>query len=106
MTAQPGGFRDSMLAEGRHWWITANSDSHVHWREGGSDFWPGEYSKTYILAQKDHHSILESFRQGRIFVTTGGLISELWFNASVQNSATDIGGTLSVAQNSEVTVDI
>ena len=41
MTAQLGGFWDSMLAEGRHWWITANSDSHVHWREGGSDFWPG-----------------------------------------------------------------
>lgn len=106
MTAQLGGFWDSMLAEGRHWWITANSDSHVHWREGGSDFWPGEYSKTYILAQKDHHSILESFRQGRIFVTTGDLISELWLNASSQDATTDIGGTLNVAANTDVTVDI
>jgi hypothetical protein len=106
MTAQLGGFWDSMLAEGRHWWITANSDSHRHWRDGGSDFWPGEYSKTYILAQKDHHSILESFRQGRIFVTTGDLISQLWLNASNQNTTTDIGGTLRVNRNSDVTVDI
>ncbi|WP_353901506.1 hypothetical protein ABUL04_10295 [Micromonospora harpali] len=34
---------------GRRWWITAISDSHVHWTRGGSDFWPGEYSKTYVL---------------------------------------------------------
>lgn len=106
MTAQLGGFWDSMLAEGRHWWITANSDSHVHWREGGSDFWPGEYSKTYIKAQKDHHSILESFRQGRIFVTTGDLISELGFTASAADESTDIGGTLNVSRNSSMTVDI
>jgi hypothetical protein len=106
MTAQLGGFWDSMLAEGRHWWITANSDSHVHWREGGSDFWPGEYSKTYIKAQKDHHSILESFRQGRIFVTTGDLISELGFTASATDNSTDIGGTLSVSNNSSVSIDI
>lgn len=106
MTAQLGGFWDSMLAEGRHWWITANSDSHRHWREGGSDFWPGEYSKTYIKAQKDHHSILESFRQGRVFVTTGDLISELGFTASAADNSTDIGGTLSVSRNSSVSVDI
>jgi hypothetical protein len=106
MTAQLGGFWDSMLAEGRRWWITANSDSHVHWREGGSDFWPGEYSKTYIKAHKDHHSILESFRQGRIFVTTGDLISELGFTASAADESTDIGGTLNVSRNSSMTVDI
>mgnify|MGYP003313366317 CR=1 FL=1 len=57
------------------WWITANSDSHVHFSEGGSDFWPGEYSKTYVWAHKNHDSILESIRSGRIFVTTGDLIN-------------------------------
>ena len=44
MTAKLGGFWDSMLGEGRRWWITANSDSHKHYSEGGVDFWPGEYS--------------------------------------------------------------
>ncbi len=36
MTAVVGGFWDSMLGEGRDWWITANSDSHQHVSEGGS----------------------------------------------------------------------
>ena len=106
MTAQLGGFWDSMLAEGRRWWITANSDSHVHWREGGSDFWPGEYSKTYILANKDYHSILESFRQGRMFVTTGDLISELWVSVRSGASETDIGGALQIAAGDSVDVTV
>lgn len=106
MTAQLGGFWDSMLAEGRHWWITANSDSHVHWRDGGSDFWPGEYSKTYILADKNHHSILESFRQGRMFVTTGDLISELWVNVRSGVSETDIGGTLHISSGDSVALSV
>jgi hypothetical protein len=48
MTATLGGLWDSLLGEGRRWWITSTSDSHVNWRDGGSDFWPGEYSKTYV----------------------------------------------------------
>lgn len=53
MTACVGGLWDSLLGEGRRWWITAASDSHVHWTRGGSDFWPGEYSKTYVHARQD-----------------------------------------------------
>ena len=68
MTARLGGFWDSMLGEGRRWWVTANSDSHVNWREGGVDFWPGEYSKTYVFAEKNHDDILEGIRRGRVFV--------------------------------------
>ncbi|SCF22023.1 hypothetical protein GA0070558_1577 [Micromonospora haikouensis] len=48
-TARVGGLWDALLGEGRRWWITAISDSHVHWTRGGSDFWPGECSKTYVL---------------------------------------------------------
>lgn len=97
-TAITGGFWDSMLAEGRHWWITANSDSHIHYSEGGSDFWPGEYSKTYVWAEPNPDSIIEGIRRGRIFVTTGDLISELY--VSVRNpdtsSQANLGETLSV----------
>jgi hypothetical protein len=106
MTAQVGGFWDSMLSEGRRWWITANSDSHVHWSEGGVDFWPGEYSKTYILAERNHASILESLREGRVFVTTGDLVSELWVSASSGTHQTDIGGTLTLDSPQDVTVTI
>lgn len=108
MTARVGGFWDSMIGEGRDWWITANSDSHVHYSEGGSDFWPGEYSKTYVWAQKNHESIMDGIRNGRIFVTTGDLIHQLFVSAeSNQSGATaEIGGTLTVAAGDSVTVTI
>lgn len=77
MTARLGGLWDSLLGEGRRWWITSTSDSHVHYTEGGSDFWPGEYSKTYVFAGRDYADILDGLRNGRIFVTLGDLIDRL-----------------------------
>ena len=108
MTATLGGFWDSMLGEGRRWWITSSSDSHVNWREGGWDFWPGEYSKTYVLARKNHDAILESIRAGRVFVTTGDLISELWVTVedAAGRHAAGLGERLSVPAGSDVHVTI
>ena len=103
MTAMLGGLWDSLLGEGRRWWITANSDSHVHWREGGSDFWPGEYSKTYVWAEKEYDDIIDGIRNGRVFVTLGDLISELYVTAG---DSTHIGGTHAIEAGSDVTVTI
>ncbi len=106
MTARLGGFWDSMLGEGRRWWITANSDSHVHWTEGGADFWPGEYSKTYVWAEKNHDSIMEGIRSGRIFVTTGDLVSRLDVHASSGPDRAMTGETLDVSPGSDVEIII
>lgn len=106
MTARVGGFWDSMLGEGRRWWITANSDSHIHYTEGGIDFWPGEYSKTYVYAQKTHDDILEGIRGGRVFVTTGDLVSELHLDVSTTQAAASIGGQLDAPAGSTVEVEI
>lgn len=106
LSAIVGGFWDSMLAEGRDWWITSTSDSHMHYTEGGSDFWPGEYSKTYVWAEKNHAAILEGIRGGRIFVTTGDLVSELHVTAAAAGKSADIGGTLEIAAGSAVDITI
>ena len=106
MTAKLGGFWDSMLSEGRRWWVTANSDSHIHYTEGGIDFWPGEYSKTYVLATGNHDDIIDGIRNGRVFVTTGDLVSELYVTVSAGNRQADIGGLLTVNENELVTVEI
>ncbi len=106
MTAVVGGFWDAMLSEGRDWWITANSDSHVHYTEGGVDFWPGEYSKTYVWAEKNHNDILDGIRHGRVFVTTGDLISELHVTAEAAGAQAHIGGMLQVPANEAVVVTI
>ena len=106
MTARLGGFWDSMLGEGRRWWVTANSDSHVNWREGGNDFWPGEYTKTYVFAEKNHADILDGIRRGRIFVTTGDLVSELHVTVSAPGGEAAMGETLRIAGRTDVTVTI
>ncbi|WP_164156487.1 CehA/McbA family metallohydrolase domain-containing protein [Sandarakinorhabdus rubra] len=101
-----GGFWDSMLAEGRRWFITATSDSHANWRDGGNDFWPGEYSKTYVQARPDHADIIDGLRSGRIFVTTGDLVSEVEVIASSGNRKAGIGGTLSARNGRPVDISI
>lgn len=106
MTATLGGFWDSMLAEGRRWFITATSDSHSNWRDGGNDFWPGEYSKTYVQARADHGDIVDGLRSGRIFVTTGDLVSEVDVIASSGRASAGIGGTLAVRKGAAVEISI
>src|SRR5215813_834954 len=71
MTARLGGLWDSMLGEGRHFWIVATSDSHANYADPskpGSDFWPGQYQKTYVKARRNYDDIIEGLREGRIFV--------------------------------------
>jgi hypothetical protein len=106
MTAVVGGFWDAMLGEGRHWWITANSDSHQNWREGGADFWPGEYSKTWVWAAPTHDAVLEGLRGGQVFVSLGDLVTGLFVTVRGGGAEAGIGGTLEVPGGSPVEVEI
>src|SRR5688572_27116381 len=57
MTAIVGGLWDSMLGEGRRFWVVATSDSHNQFADPdqpGSDFWPGQYQKTYVKARRNY----------------------------------------------------
>lgn len=105
-TAEIGNFWDSMLGEGRRWWITASSDSHKHWTEGGVDFWPGEYAKTYVYAEESYEDILSGLRSGRVFTVAGDLISELYVEAATSSMTANIGGTLEVESGGTVTISI
>jgi hypothetical protein len=106
MTARVGGLWDSLLGEGRKWWITATSDSHVHWTRGGSDFWPGEYAKSYVFARSEYDDVLDGLRNGRIWVTTGDLISGLDVFASAAGHQAGISETLKLQGQRKRDVDI
>ncbi len=106
MTARVGGLWDSLLGEGRKWWITATSDSHVHWTRGGSDFWPGEYSKTYVLASQDYGDVMDGLRSGRIWVTTGDLIAGLDLVVKGLGGQAAMGETLHVRGNGKREVEV
>ena len=106
MTATVGGLWDSLLAEGRPWWVTANSDSHsiylddsvrgtggdfatdgrypdpVHGSQGplttNTDFWPGYYSRTHVgAARPTYAGVMDGLRAGRVWLDHGGLLDSL-----------------------------
>ena len=109
MTAIVGGLWDSMLGEGRRFWIVATSDSHVNYADPagpGNDFWPGQYQKTYVRAQRSYDSILDGLRSGRIFAVAGDLVSELDVAARSAGTSADIGGTLRIGKGQDVTVTV
>lgn len=109
MTAIVGGVWDSLLGEGRRFWILATSDSHVNYADPvgpGADFWPGQYQKTYVHAQRSYDGILDGLRSGRIFAVAGDLVSELDVTATSAGATAGIGGTLPVGKGRDVTVTV
>jgi hypothetical protein len=109
MTAIVGGFWDSILGEGRRFWIIATSDSHVNYADPsgpGSDFWPGQYQKTYVLARRSYDGVLDGLRNGRVFAVAGDLVSELDFAAKTATAAAEMGGTLPIDKGQDVTVTV
>jgi hypothetical protein len=126
MTATVGGLWDSLLAEGKPWWITANSDSHnVHadtsvrgpgtdfnangfhndpvyggdLNLGDTDFWPGYYSRTHVGAREfSYAAVMDGIRAGRVWVDHGGLISGLDVQLRARNGrdSATLGETLHV----------
>lgn len=120
-TATVGGLWDSLLAEGKPWWITANSDAHVVHLDtvdrgpgsdfatngfyndpvynGGTplaaagDFWPGYYSRTHVgVAAGGYRAVMAGLADGRIWVDHGGLIRSLDVRARVAGDRSPHGG--------------
>lgn len=109
MTAEVGGVWDTLLAEGRRFWITATSDSHVNLRDGGRDFDPGEYSKTYVWARHEADDILDGMREGRMFAVTGDLIDALELSVHAIGDAdrgAGMGGTLALPAGAAMRVQL
>lgn len=109
MTSIVGGLWDAMLGEGRRFWIVASSDSHVHYTETsrrGSDFWPGQFHKTYVKAVRTYDDVLDGLRSGRVFVVAGDLVTELDVVARAAGRSAEAGGTLKVPAGQPVSVTI
>ncbi|GKQ35995.1 PHP domain-containing protein [Streptomyces sp. A012304] len=131
MTATVGGLWDSLLAEGKPWWITANSDSHQVYADtavrggpdsdytangkhtdpvyGGKiditqgDYWPGQYSRTHVGADGfNYAAVMDGIRAGRIWVDHGQLISGLNAQLRSGSRAVTLGGSLHVRRGSQV----
>jgi hypothetical protein len=106
-----GGLWDGMLAEGRRYFFFASSDDHRNWRQGGSDFYPGEYQKQYTAVDTDADdpikAVFEGNRSGNTWNVQGDLIDELEFTAHGQGKfKATMGETLEVEKGKMVTIKI
>jgi hypothetical protein len=121
MTATVGGLWDSLLAEGRAWWVTVNSDSHiVHLDQSdrgpdsnfdlngkyndpvytgtvninAGDFWPGYYGRTSVGATSfSYKAVMDGLRAGRVWVDNGRLIKGLDARIRVAGDRRSASGT-------------
>ena len=121
MTATVGGLWDSLLAEGKAWWITVNSDSHVVYLDASEhgansdfetngkyndpvyngkpniaagDFWPGYYGRTNVGAESfSYKSVMDGLRAGRVWVDHGRLIKGLDARVRVAGDRRSFSGT-------------
>lgn len=99
-----GGVWDAMLSEGRHFWLVASSDFHGM----SSDFWPGEYHRTWIYAKDTANplSVLEGMRSGNMYVCNGGLINALEINAVRNKQSATMGQSLHIRKGEPVEIVI
>lgn len=136
MTATVGGMWDAMLAEGTLFSITSNSDNHRTiwdtWRDGdmppgqnfdslgwkpspvdtgtpqpGSDFWPGEFSRTHVgVTRHGYLDVMEGLRRGRVWVDHGHLVDgldvRLVGDKGGRGNGTTLGGRLAVERGTSV----
>jgi hypothetical protein len=112
-TARTGGLWDALLGEGRRWFNFASSDFHTHWDAGGSDYYPGEYQKTWTyVVGKDRQEgvslkeIAQGLRSGNSFLTSGDIIDALIFKARSAVDEVTMGGELTARRGKDVEIEI
>jgi PHP domain len=114
MSSTVGGLWDSLLAEGKPWWITSNSDSHQVWLDDSvrgpnsdfttngfydppvhgptpqatfGDFWPGYYSRTHVGTKGGTYAqLMSALRLGRVWVDHGRLVEAVDVRVRVAGS--------------------
>ncbi|MFD7659606.1 PHP domain-containing protein [Actinosynnema sp. NPDC059797] len=120
MTAKVGGLWDSLLAEGRPWWVTATSDAHqvhldTHTPGSGDhnttgsrgepvdtgkpqvygDYWPGFYSSTLVGADsRSYVDIMRGMQGGRVVAVHGRVIDGLNLRVRSLGEGDDRGVTI------------
>jgi hypothetical protein len=79
--ADPGGAWDVLLRDGLDVWAAhAGSDLHQAGPSGKLDYWPGEFSETWLYApERSAAGVLRALRAGCCFAAHGHIVRELEF---------------------------
>ncbi len=120
-----GGVWDALLGEGRNWFFFGSSDYHNRGifgpdqRESTADFFPGEYTKDYVMARTgtnklDPQAIVDGLRSGNSYVVNGDLIDQLTFVVCAANpgivrkastGAVEAAATAAAAKSTDVNIN-
>jgi hypothetical protein len=118
MTAKVGGVWDSLLGEGRHFWIFNDSEFSKYNKSfkdaSGTTigiqylgFYPGQYNKTWTFAKKDTpQAVVNGMRSGDSFITNGDLIDGLKFTVTSGKKSATMGQTFRAKRGQTVTVSV
>lgn len=78
--AKIGGDWDQLLQQGvKAWAAVASSDFHARAKSGNADdFWPGEFSETWIYASdRSPEAVLQALRAGSFFAAHGHIVRDV-----------------------------
>ena len=122
MVAKVGGVWDSLLSEGRHFWVFSNSD-YAKWNSSINsgpagptqvvvgkdwyDYYPGQYNKTWTYMNgTGYDSLLAAISSGNSFIVDGDLINKLDFHATTGKKSSTMGQTLVAHKGQKLTITI
>ena len=110
LAAELGGAWDTLLGKGLDVWAaSAPSDFHTEDPKDINDFWPGEFSETWIDAPtRDASGVLRALRAGAFFGAHGRIVraAQLTVSASGLSRPARSGETISVSPGTAVTISL
>jgi hypothetical protein len=110
VAARIGDAWDTLLGGGLDIWAAyAPSDFHSESLTGLGDYWPGQFSETWVYAsERSSAGILRALRAGSFFADHGRIVREveLRVNATGLARPAGAGEIIAVRKDAEVTVDL
>ena len=110
IVARVGDAWDTLLREGLDVWAAyAPSDFHTENLANLADYWPGQFSETWIYApERSSVGVLRALRAGSFFADHGRIVREAELHVTAAGLARPAGAgeVIAVQKNVEVSVDL
>src|SRR5262249_2161603 len=110
VVARTGDAWDTLLQDGLDvWGAYAPSDFHTDSLSDLGDYWPGQFSETWVYApERSSVGVLQALRAGSFFADHGRIVreAELHVNTSGLMRPAGAGEVIAAPKNAEVTVDL
>jgi hypothetical protein len=110
VAARVGDAWDTLLGEGVDvWGAYAPSDFHDNNYAGLADYWPGEFSETWVYAPNaTSNGVLQGLRAGHVFADHGRIVREVELTVSAAGLPRPAGAgeAIAVANGTTVTVEL